>query len=95
MPGKSRRGRWRQPPQRKKGKGRRSPLAIVAHRKAVAQSYESVSHPEVSTPSVSVPTSMVTLSTARYPYIVTELRRIGILAGIILAILVVLALVLA
>ncbi len=89
MPGKSRRG-WRKHPSRsKKGKGRRSPLPIVA------QSYKPVPYPEVPTPSVSVPTPMATLTTARYPYIVTELRRIGILAGIMLAILVVLALVLA
>jgi hypothetical protein len=34
------------------------------------------------------------LTAVRYPYILTELRRIGILAGIMLTILVVLALVL-
>ena len=90
MPGKSQR---RHLSRSKKGKGRRRPSAIVAQGQAVAQSYEPVSHPKVSTPSVSVPTRMATLSTARYPYIVTELRRIGILAGIMLAILVVLALV--
>jgi len=90
MPGKS---RQRHPSRSKKGKGRRSPSAIVAQRQDVAQSHKPVSHPEVSTPSVTVPTTMATLSTARYPYIVTELRRIGILAGIMLAILVVLALV--
>jgi len=95
MPGKSRQGRRRHSPRSKKGKGKRSPSAIVAQRQAVAQSREPVSHPEVSAPSVSVPTTMATLTTARYPYIVIELRRIGILAGIMLAILVVLALVLA
>lgn len=83
MPGKSRR---RHPSRSKKGKGRRNHSAMVAQRQAV-------SHPEVPTPSVAVPTPIVTPTTARHPYIVTELRRISILAGIILAILVVLALV--
>ncbi|MDI6814914.1 MAG: hypothetical protein QMC90_02370 [Dehalococcoidales bacterium] len=84
MLGKSRRGRRRHPSRSKKGKARRS------HSPLVAQGYKPVPHPEVPTPSVSVPT----LTTVRYPYIITELQRIGILAGIMLAILVVLALVL-
>ena len=84
MPSKSR----RQLSQRKKGKGRRSPAAKIAHQQAVTQVYKPVSHPEVST------SPRVTPTPARYPYIITELRRIGILAGIMLAILVVLALLL-
>ncbi|MCL0053162.1 hypothetical protein M1M86_01555 [Dehalococcoidales bacterium] len=82
MPSKSR----RQLSQRKKGKGRRSSAAKIAHQQAVTQVYKS--HPEVST------SPRVTPTPARYPYIITELRRIGILAGIMLVILVVLALLL-
>ncbi len=92
MPGKSQRGH---PPRSKRGKGRRSRLVTVAQQQAVTQSYKPVPRPEVSAPSVSVPTPMPTQTAVRYPYIVTELRTIGILAGVMLAILVILALVLA
>ena len=61
-----------------------SPLAT--QQRAVAQPYKPVAPPKVTAPSARVPT----LTTARYPYIVTELRRVGILAGIMLVILVVL-----
>jgi len=50
--------------------------------------------PVAPTPSAGTPIPRATLSTARYPYVVAELRRIGILAGITLAVLIVLALVL-
>ena len=91
MPGKSWQGRRRHPARSKKRKGRRSPPTGVAQRQAVAPTYEAVAHPEVSTPSVSVPTPRATLAAVRHPYIFSELRRIGILAGIMLVILVVLA----
>ena len=95
MSGKSRHGRGKHSFQSKKGKGKRSPSTVVAQRQAVAQTYEPAAPPKVTTSPVSVPTSKPTLAAIRYPYIVTELRNIGILAGIILVILVVLALVLA
>jgi len=50
------------------------------------------SKPVASAPASSKPIPKVTLKTARYPYVTAELRRIGILAGITLAILIVLAL---
>jgi len=90
MPGKFRRGH----PSRKKKKKGKPGLAIAAQRQAVAQTYKPVPQPKPSAPSVSAPTPMSAQTTARYPYIVSELRRIGILAGIMLAILVVLALIL-
>ena len=92
MPGKSRHGRGKHLSRGKKRKGRRSPLAIAAQQQVATQTYKPVSQPEVSAPSAGVPTPAPT--TARYPYITTELRRIGILGGIMLAILVGLALVL-
>ena len=91
MSGKSRR---RHPSQGKKKKRQRGFSAVAAQRQAVAQTYEPVSQPKASFPSASIPTPVVAPSAAQHPYIVTELRRIGILAGIMLAILVVLALVL-
>ena len=87
MPGKSQRK------QSKKRKHRQGYPAIPAQRQALVQTDKPVSQPEAP-PSTKVPTPIATLRAARYPYIAFELRRIGILAGIILAILIVLVLVL-
>jgi len=91
MPGKSRQGRRKQTARSKKRKGRRSPSSAVAQQQAVASTHEAAVRPEVSTLSASVPTSRATLTTVQHPHIVSELRRIGILAGVILVILVVIA----
>ena len=94
MSGKSRHGRGKHVPQSKKRKSRRHFLATVTQQQAVAQTYEPVSQPDGSAPLVSVPTPMAKLVAVRYPYIAAELRVIGLLAGIMLIILIVLALVL-
>jgi len=88
MPGKSRHGRKKHSFQSKKGKSRRSSPPVVTQQQPVSQTYKPVA-PLVSAPA---PVSMQTAT--QYPHILNELRRIGILAGIMLAILVVLALVL-
>ena len=94
MPSKSRHDRRKRFLQGKKRKGKRSPPGVVAQRQAATQTYKPVAPPKVAAPSASTPTPMPVLTAVRYPYILTELRRIGILAGIMLVILVVLALVL-
>ena len=94
MPGKSRRGRGKRSPQSTKRKIRQRFLTTVAHQQPVVQTYESVSHPNASAPMASVPTPMAKLAAVRYPHVATELRAIGILAGIMLIILTILALVL-
>ena len=63
----------------------------TAQRQATAQGYEPVS-PALA-PSVRAPAPRSTLPPVQHPYIATELRRIAILAGIMLAVLVVLYLV--
>ena len=92
MPGKSRHGR-RKPPRSKRKRGRQDVSAIRAQQRVAAQTYKPASHPEASAPSASAPSMMATLTVTRYPYITAELRRIGILAGVMLIILVILALV--
>ena len=87
MPGKSQHSRGKHSSRSKRWKDKRGSPTMVPIS-------EPVSRPDASAPSVDVPTPAATLTTVRYPYIVTELRRIGILGGIMLAILVVLALVL-
>jgi len=94
MPGKSRRGRGKYSPQSKKKKDRLGRSATLARQPVVAQTHESVSSPDVSVPSVMVPTPVVKPAINEYPHIATELRIIGILAGVMLIVLVVLALVL-
>jgi len=92
MPGKSQHGR-RKLPRSKRRKGRHGVSAISAQQRVVAQTYKPAPRPEASAPSTSVPTTMATPAATRYPYIAAELRRIGILAGVMLVILVILALV--
>ena len=85
MPGKSRQGKGRH---RTQGKKRKTPQIYAA---TVAPE-EPVSQPKVPAPAKSVPTPAASVTGVRYPYVVTELRRIGILAGIMVAIMVVLVL---
>jgi len=87
MPGKTGRGKRKHTPLGKKKKGRRVSPAMAAHEPLV-------SSPEVPASSEAVKTPVTPATPVRYPYIYSELRRIGILSGVILAILVVLTLVL-
>ena len=94
MPGKLQHRKGRHLPQSKRRKSRRRFSTPVAQHQAVAQTHESVSRPSASASSASMPTPVAKLAAARYPHIATELRTIGILAGVVLIILAVLALVL-
>jgi hypothetical protein len=70
---------------------------MASQQPAVAQTYKPVAPPKVTAPSVKVAAPSVkgpTPAVARYPQISNELRRIGMLAGIMVVTLVVLALVL-
>ncbi len=82
MPGKSRHGRGKHSFHDKKGKSRHAPPVILQQ-------------PETDKPVVSAVTTPAAIGIdIQYPHALIELRRIGILAGIMLTILVVLALVL-
>ncbi len=93
MSGKSRRGRFKRSSQSRKKKSRLAPPTITAQQPAAAQTYKPVAPSKVAAPAASVPTPMPTPAAVHHPFIATELRRIGILAGIMLVVLVVLALV--
>ena len=86
MPGKSHRGRGRSSTRSKR---RKCAVTRVAQSQVAAEAHEPAA-PRVPLPGTPSPRP----TGVRYPYIATELRRIGVLAGIMLAILVVLALVL-
>ncbi len=93
MPSKSRRKKDKRSFQGKKSKGGLVRPTISAQQTAAAQTREPVSRPAVPAPSAKVPTSAAKLTAVQYPYLATELRTIGILAGIMFIILVILALV--
>ncbi len=94
MPGKSRhrKGKYSSPGKGKKGRPNRP--SMLVRQPAVAQTHEPVSSPAVSVPLASVPTPVAKPAAIRYPYIATELRTSVILAGVMLIVLVVVALVL-
>ena len=89
MPGKSRHGRQKVSRSKRK-KGKYDVSAVGAQQQVAAQTYEAVSHPEASPPAPSRPVTRSAPPTTSYPYIGAELKRVGILAGIILVILVIL-----
>ena len=94
MPGKSRRIKGKYPPRGKGSKSRQHFSATVAQRTAVARTDEAVHRPNVSASLASKISSMTKPPANQYPYIVPELRSIGILAGVVLLTLIVLTLVL-
>ena len=75
---------------RKKRKRKRIFTVTASQQQEVAQTYKPAAPSKVAAPSVKETTPTVT----RYPHISTELRRIGILAGIMLTVLIILSLVL-
>ena len=93
MSGKIRRKRGKHSAQGKRKIDRSSHPTIRPQQPAAAQINESVSSTKMPLPVASVPAPMAKTQAVRYPYISTELRTIGILAVIMLAILIVLAMV--
>ena len=91
MSGKSRLSKQKHTTRSERKKGRQSPSVTVIQQQAVAPAREAVVRSETGIPSVSVPISKATPVVVQHLYISGELRRIGIMAGIILVILVALA----
>ncbi len=85
MPKKSRRAKLLQTKRKERGQ---HPSAGISQPPKVTEIHK----PVTSALPASTPVPKKTLKTARYPYVTAELRRIGILAGIMLVILIVLAL---
>ena len=92
MPGKSRRSHSKHPSQRKKS--RVSPATIAVQQPAAASTPGPVAASKVAAPATSASTPIRKPIAIRYPFVTVELRRIGILAGIMLVVLVVLAIIL-
>ena len=93
MSGKSRHGKGKHYQHSKKSRAKHRHTTMASQPSVVADTAAQAA--TISTPpSASAPTSSTALRAARYPYITSELRRIGILAGAIIVILIVLALIL-
>jgi hypothetical protein len=90
MPSKSRHSRGKQSFQGKKRKGKRIPTVTVAQEQAVSPTEPPATPARRAAPPLSAPTPTPPPA-ASHPHIAAELRRIGILAGIMLAALAVLA----
>lgn len=91
MPGKSRHHRGKYTPPSKKRKDRRSHPAIATQQRTAVQIDEpAITPPEVTAPPESVPPPIAT--DVKHPDLAVELRRIGVLAVIMLAALLLLAL---
>ena len=91
MPGKSRQVK-RKIAKGKKGK-RREVIQAMTQPRAVAQDREPATPAKAVYP-MGPPASEPQVIASQHPYVVSELRRIGILTGIMLAVLIILSLVL-
>jgi len=88
MPGKSRHGRGKRSARGKKRRLRQDFSLAGAQQQATAQNQAPVSQEPAPSAKVLAPKSI--LPPVQHPYITIELRRIALLAGVMLAILVVL-----
>ena len=94
MSGKSHHGKGKHSSQSRKSKAKQR-SAAMAVQQVVARAPEATVAPATTpAPPVSAPAPPLKTGAIRYPYITAELRRIGILAGVMVVILVVLAFVL-
>ena len=93
MPGKSKHDKGKHHHRSKKSRAKQRYVATALQQPAITDAPTPVA--AVSTPPpAEAPASPKALRVPQYPYIAAELRRISILAGIILVVLIVLALVL-
>ena len=90
MPSKSRRKRGKQSFHGKKRKGKLTPVLKTAEPATASQTGAPAAPPAVTAPPASEPVP-ATPAAARYPYVSSELKRIGIIAAIMIAVLVVLS----
>jgi len=90
MPGKSRHGKGKQY-QSKKSKAKQRHASMAPHQQVAAAAPQPATPPREPAATTNEPAAPVTKAVSRYPYISSELRRIGILAGIIIVVLIILS----
>ncbi len=90
MTGKSRHGKERREFHSKKSKAKRR-AAMMSSQQVAAPAPETATPVETPAPPAAEPAPLAKPGAARYPYVAAELRRISILAGIIIIVLIVLS----
>lgn len=93
MPGKARRRKVKYSAPKKKKKERISHPTVLFEKPEVTETRKPVSSPSISAPVASTHEPMPKPALIQHPYISNELRTISILAGIMLVILIILAVV--
>jgi hypothetical protein len=91
MPSKSRRKRGKHSFQGKKKKGMLTHVPTTAEQPVATQTYAPAAPSPTTAPPASAPTPTSQTAVAGYHYVPSELKRIGILAGIMIAVLVILS----
>jgi hypothetical protein len=91
MPSKSRRKRGKQSFHGNKRRGKLTPVLKTAGQAPASQTGAPAVPSTVTAPPVSKPVPASTSAVARYPYVTSELKRIGIIAAIMIAVLVILS----
>lgn len=91
MPKKSRRKRGKQSFHGNKIKANLTPVLKTAEQPVATQTRAPASPPMVTATPVSKPVPAPTPTAAMYPHVTSELKRIGIIAAIIIAVLVILS----
>jgi hypothetical protein len=91
MPSKSRRKRGKHSFQGKKRKGKLTPAPMATEAPLAGQTNMPAAPPPVSAPSVSAPVPKTAPAISGYPNVAGELKRIGIIAAIMLVALAILS----
>ena len=94
MPGKSRHGKGKHYSRKSKTMMRQETAPAVSPASATAPEAHRAMTPVISAPAPRAAVSIAKATGNPYPFIASELRRIGILAGVIIVILVVLSIIL-
>jgi hypothetical protein len=93
MPAKSKHGKGKHPHQSRRSKAIQRQASSVVKQNAIDEAPVAAAGIDIP-PVPKVRTESAKVKTMQYPFIVSELRRIGILAGIILVVLIILAIIL-
>ncbi len=91
MPSKSRRKRGKYSFQGKKRKGKLTPVSKTAEQAVTTQTHVPAAPSPTTAPPAGAPTPTSKPAVTGYPYVASELKRIGIIAGIMVAVLVILS----
>jgi hypothetical protein len=91
MSSRSRRKRGKQSFHGKKKKGKLTPVLRTAESVTASQTDTPTSPPLVTTPPISKPAPAPTSAVASYPYVTSDLKKIGIIAAILIAVLAILS----